>query len=88
MTAADTTAGKGWSLAPRTFRAKFILVVGGALLFDLLLAGGIALWNVQRLSLNATQQVGRGLEKATTEYLQNYLDTTVERTDLLFDRYH
>lgn len=88
MTAATQTPSKGWSLAPRTFRAKFILVVGGALLFDLLLAGGIALWNVQRLSLNATQQVGRGLEKATTEYLQNYLDTTVERTDLLFDRYH
>jgi sigma-B regulation protein RsbU (phosphoserine phosphatase) len=88
MTDVALPAKRKWSLAPRTFRAKFILVVGGALLFDLLLAGGIALWNVQRLSLNATQQVGRGLEKASTEYLQNYLSTTVERTDLLFDRYH
>jgi sigma-B regulation protein RsbU (phosphoserine phosphatase) len=71
-----------------SFRTKFILVVGGALLADLVLAGGLALWNVNRLSTNATQQVGRGLEKATTEYLQNYIDTTVERTDLLLDRYH
>ncbi len=84
----STYPTKGWSLRPRTFRAKFILVVGGALLADLLLAGGIALWNVQRLSMNAIQQVGQGLEKASTEYLQNYLDTTVERTDLLLDRYH
>ena len=77
-----------FSLAPRTFRTKFVLVVGGALLVDLVLAGGVALWNVNRLSTNATQQVGRGLEKATTEYLQNYIGTTVERTDLLLDRYH
>lgn len=83
-----TTPPRKWSLAPRTFRTKFILVVGGALLVDLLLAGGIALWNVHRLSLNATQEVGQGLEKATTEYLQNYLETTVERADLLLDRYH
>lgn len=77
-----------WSLSPRTFRTKFILVVGSALLFDLLLAGGIALWNVHRLSQNATQHLGRGLEKATSEYLHNYLDTTIEHTNLLLDRYH
>ena len=71
----------------RSFRAKFILVVGAAVVFDLLLGGGIAIWNVQRLSRNAAEQVGGGLEKATTEYLQNYLDTTVERTNLLFDQY-
>jgi sigma-B regulation protein RsbU (phosphoserine phosphatase) len=71
-----------------SFRTKFILVVGGALLADLVLAGGLALWNVNRLSTNAMQQVGHGLEKATTEYLQNYIDTTVQRTDLLLDRYH
>ena len=88
MTDATETTPRRWSLAPRTFRAKFILVVGGALLFDLVLAGGVALWNVQRLSMDATQQVGQGLEKATTEYLQNYLSTTVERTDMLMDRYH
>ena len=33
-----------------SFRAKFVLVVGGAVLFDLLVSGGVALWNVNRLS--------------------------------------
>ena len=82
------TARKRFSLAPKSFRAKFVLVVGGALLFDLLMSGGLTLWNVQRLSYNATQQVGQGLQKATAEYLQNYIDTTAERTDALFERYH
>ncbi|MDX3973652.1 SpoIIE family protein phosphatase [Shinella sp.] len=77
---------RGFSLT--SFRAKFVLVVGGAVLVDLLLAGGIALWNVNRLSTNAMQEVGLGLEKANIEYLQNYIGTTVERTDLLLDRYH
>lgn len=84
----NENASAGWSLAPSSFRAKFMLVVGGALLFDLLLAGGIAMWNVHRLSLNATQQVGAGLQRSTMEYLENYLETTVERTDLLLDHYH
>jgi phosphoserine phosphatase RsbU/P len=72
----------------RSFRAKFLLVVGGAVLFDLIIAGGIALWNVNRLSSDATQQVGVGLTKATGEYLQNYVGTTAERTNLLIDRVH
>jgi hypothetical protein len=77
---------RGFSLT--SFRAKFVLVVGGAVLVDLLLAGGIALWNVNRLSTNAMDEVGLGLEKANIEYLRNYIATTVERTDLLLDRYH
>ena len=72
----------------RSFRAKFLLVVGGAVLFDLLVSGGLALWNVNRLSRDATQEVGRGLTKATSEYLQNYIATTAERTDLLIDQVH
>ena len=63
-----------------------MLVVGGAVLFDLLVSGGLALWNVNRLSRDATQQVGRGLTKATSEYLQNYIATTADRADLLLDR--
>ncbi|MCA0338579.1 MAG: cache domain-containing protein, partial [Proteobacteria bacterium] len=77
-----------WGFSLTSFRAKFVLVVGGAVLVDLLVAGGIALWNVNRLSTNAMDEVGRGLEKANIEYLQNYIATTVERTDLLLDRYH
>lgn len=72
----------------RSFRAKFLLVVGGAVLFDLLISGGLALWNVNRLSRDATEQVGLGLKKATSEYLQNYIQTTAERTDLLIDQVH
>ncbi len=72
----------------RSFRAKFVLVVGGAVLFDLLVSGGLALWNVNRLSRDATQQVGLGLTKATGEYLHNYIETTAERTDLLIDQVH
>ena len=64
----------------RSFRAKFIAVVGAAVMFDLILAGGIAIWNVQRLSRDAAEQVGGGLQKAITEYLQNYISTTAERT--------
>ena len=70
----------------RSFRAKFLLVVGSAVLFDLLVSGGLALWNVNRLSRDATEQVGLGLTKATSEYLQNYIATTAERTDLLIDQ--
>ncbi|KUM25316.1 hypothetical protein AU467_05110 [Mesorhizobium loti] len=75
-------------LAPCSFRAKFIMVVGAAVVFDLILGSGIAIWNVQRLSHDAADEVGAGLEKATSEYLQNYITTTVERTNLLFDQYH
>lgn len=83
------SASHSWfsRLAPRSFRAKFILVVGGAVLFDLLLGGGVALWNVQRLSTDAMQQVNQGLHKATAEYLRNYISTTAKRTELLFDEY-
>jgi phosphoserine phosphatase RsbU/P len=72
----------------RSFRAKFVLVVGGAVLFDLLIGGGITLWNVNRLSSDATQQVGVGLTEATGEYLQKYSETTAERTNLLLDHVH
>jgi len=71
-----------------SFRAKFLLVVGGAVLFDLLIGGGIAIWNVNRLSNDATEQVGFGLTNATTEYLQKYIETTAERTNLLIDQVH
>lgn len=85
MTAVD---GKAPRFGLRSFRAKFVLVVGGAVLFDLLVSGGLALWNVNRLSNDATQQVGLGLTKATGEYLHNYIETTAERTNLLLDQVH
>src|SRR4051812_36396246 len=75
-------------LVPRSFRAKFIVVVGAAVLFDLLLSGGIAFWNVNRLSHDATGKIERGLTEANQEYVKNYIETTAVRADLVLDRVH
>ncbi|TCN33166.1 SpoIIE family protein phosphatase [Sinorhizobium americanum] len=72
----------------RSFRAKFILVVGGAVLFDLLVTGGLALFNVQRLSRDATTEVGQGLEKANQDYIRSYAETTAARVNLLLNQVH
>ncbi|WP_244318354.1 SpoIIE family protein phosphatase [Roseibium hamelinense] len=63
-----------------------MLVVGAAVLFDIMLAGGVAIWNVQRLSRDATETVSQGLTEATREYLNTYIDTTALRTNLLLDQ--
>ncbi|PST21605.1 hypothetical protein C7U61_05295 [Rhizobium sp. JAB6] len=75
-------------LGLRSFRAKFLLVVGGAVLFDLMVSGGLALWNVQRLSRNATTEVGQGLEKASQDYIGSYADSTAAEVGLLIDQVH
>ncbi|MBN9031879.1 MAG: hypothetical protein BGO05_09240 [Rhizobiales bacterium 63-7] len=90
MTTADigeTGAAPGrFSLG--SFRAKFILVVGAAVLFDLLLSGGIAIFNVQRLSRDVAAEVGEGLTSANEEFLRTYIDTTAQRADLLMEGVH
>lgn len=75
-------------LGLRSFRAKFLVVVGGAVLFDLLVSGGLALWNVQRLSRNATVEVGEGLEKASQDYIRSYTNSTAAQVSLLLDQVH
>ncbi|ABR62493.1 SpoIIE family protein phosphatase [Sinorhizobium medicae] len=75
-------------LGLRSFRAKFVLVVGGAVLFDLLVTGGLALWNVQRLSRDAAAEVGRGLEEANQDYIRSYAETTAARVNLLLNQVH
>jgi sigma-B regulation protein RsbU (phosphoserine phosphatase) len=75
-------------LMPRSFRAKFILVVGAAVVFDLVLSGGIALWNVNRLSRDATDELEGGLTAANEEYLRNYIETTALRADLVLNQVH
>ncbi|UTV40090.1 SpoIIE family protein phosphatase (plasmid) [Ensifer adhaerens] len=72
----------------RSFRAKFVLVVGGAVLFDLLLTGGLALWNVQRLSRDATTEVGQGLQNANEDYMLTYAESTAARVNLLLGQVH
>lgn len=76
------------ALGLRSFRAKFIAVVGTAVLFDLLLSSGLALWNVQRLSSDATVQVGEGLTEATEEYMHTYAVNTARDADLLINQVH
>lgn len=66
-----------------SFRAKFILVVGSAVLIDLLISGGLALWNVQRLSRDATEEVGHGLEQASQDYIRTYANSTAAQMSLL-----
>ncbi|MEO3389442.1 SpoIIE family protein phosphatase [Mesorhizobium sp. CAU 1741] len=92
MTAADATSAEGAAtpgrFSPRSFRAKFILVVGAAVLFDLIMAGGIAIWNVQRLSQDVSEQVDTGLTDANEEFLQTYIQTTALRANLLLERSH
>jgi phosphoserine phosphatase RsbU/P len=72
----------------RSFRAKFMLVVGTAVLIDLLISGGLALWNVQRLSRNATAEVGHGLEQASLDYIRTYADSTASEMALLLGQVH
>jgi sigma-B regulation protein RsbU (phosphoserine phosphatase) len=89
MTSSASIQPSSWSFfGLNSFRAKFLIVVGGAVLFDLLVGGGVALWNVNRLSRDATAQIESGLTNASQEYLQNYIETTALRADLLFDRMH
>ncbi|WP_028740058.1 SpoIIE family protein phosphatase [Rhizobium mongolense] len=76
------------SLGLRSFRAKFMIVVGGAVLFDLLVSGGLALWNVQRLSRDATAEVGHGLERASQDYIRSYTDSTAAQVGLLLHQVH
>lgn len=75
-------------LWPKSFRAKFVLLVGAAVIFDLLLSGGFALWNVHRLSDDATARIERGLTDANEQYIRNYLETTALRANLVLDRVH
>lgn len=70
-------------LGRNSFRAKFILVVGGAVLFDLLLSGGLALWNVRQLSQDATKEVGHGLERANQDYILSYAASTANEANLI-----
>jgi sigma-B regulation protein RsbU (phosphoserine phosphatase) len=85
---ADSNKAKRSWFEPKSFRTKFILVVGAAVVFDLLLSGGVALWNVNRLSRDASSEIQNGLQKASKEYLENYIQTTALRANLLLDRVH
>jgi sigma-B regulation protein RsbU (phosphoserine phosphatase) len=70
---------------PRSFRTKFMLVVGLAVLFTLAVSVLIALWTIDRLARDSTREVEQGLTNANQEYLRNYIDTTALRTEALLE---
>lgn len=78
--------GIGSLFRAKSFRTKFILVVGAGVILDLMLSGSVALWNVHRLGHDASVEIQHGLEKASKEYLENYIDTTGLRANLLLSR--
>lgn len=71
---------------PTRFRTKFILVTTLGVLAALLLSGGVALWSLNKLGENATTKLQYGLKEASREYLENYINTTAQRTNLTLDR--
>ena len=70
---------------PRSFRTKFMLVVGLAVLFTLSISVMIALWTIDRLARDASREVEQGLTNANQEYLRNYIDTTALRTEAMLE---
>ena len=84
MSASADQVIKGSGLS--SFRTKFIALMCGAVLLSLLLGGAVALWNVQRLSRDASAEIESGLTKASEQYLTRYIDMTAQRADLMFAR--
>lgn len=88
-TASAPEEGKhGGAFFLRSFRTKIILVVGLAVLFNLLVGATIGMLNVRRLSNEASAEIERGLTNANREYVVNYIQTTGLRLDLVLDRIH
>lgn len=69
-----------------SFRTKFIALIGATVLLSLLVGGGVGLWNVGRLSHDASAEIQSGLTKANEEYLTRYIDMTAQRATLMFNR--
>lgn len=60
--------------------------MSGAVLLSLLVGGAVALWNVQRLSRDASAEIESGLTKASEQYLMRDIDMTAQRAGLMFAR--
>ena len=69
-----------------SFRTKFIALIGATVLLSLLVGGGVALWNVGKLSHDASAEIESGLTRANEEYLTRYIDMTAQRATLMFNR--
>ena len=71
-----------------SFRFKFILVVGAAVIFDLIMSGSVSIWNMQRLSEDARSEVNSGLTESTEQFLETYILMTTFQADLLINQVH
>ncbi|PZF75720.1 hypothetical protein DK847_17695 [Aestuariivirga litoralis] len=69
-----------------SFRTKFIALIGATVLLSLLVGGGVGLWNVGKLSHDASAEIESGLTKANEEYLTRYINMTSQRATLMFNR--
>jgi phosphoserine phosphatase RsbU/P len=70
----------------RRFRTKFMLVTTIGVLVSLFSSGATAIFSVTRLQEDATREIQSGLSHANDEYLENYIDTTARRVNLLFEQ--
>jgi sigma-B regulation protein RsbU (phosphoserine phosphatase) len=75
-------------LQPKTFRSKFILTVGTVVLISMLVSTALALRNAKLLASDATDEIRKGLTRASQEYLTNYIQTTALRVDAVINQIH
>jgi len=71
-----------------SFRIKFMLVVGAAVVFDLFMSGSVSIWNMQRLSDDARSEISDGLTQSTEQFLETYIEMTSAQANLLLDQVH
>jgi sigma-B regulation protein RsbU (phosphoserine phosphatase) len=72
---------------PRSrFRTKFVLVAGAGLVVGLFLAALASLQGIQTLSGDASEEIRKGLERSSREYLTEHIEDTARRVDFLRGR--
>ena len=75
-------------LRPRTFRSKFILIVGAVVVLSVVFYSTLARYDANRLARDATLEIESGLTRASKEYLTNYIQTTALRVDAIIEGTH
>lgn len=68
------------------FRTKFVLVAGAGLVVGLFLAALASLQGIRSLSGDASEEIRKGLERTTREYLTEHIEDTARRVDFLRGR--
>lgn len=68
------------------FRTKFVLVAGTGLVVGLLLAALASLMGLRALGDDASQEIRKGLESASREYLTNHIADTAQRLESIRGR--